>query len=235
MSGVRQFFSRNLIKLTPCLRPPRIYPKSDKAKLKLRLNWQAMIFSLRQVHGHMHPWARGVGPGIASVRAWQRESPGLAQFDKEHSFYGTPTTIVFCSRDGAGQSYWTIVFLFAERDFRLHVNRNSIRYSTRSFPNRIKYSVIPLYYMCGCVHTYAHVCGACTCVHVYGACTRVWCMYMCGYTSTRSGLLNITIYVSNRQSVARTHHYDVCVCVCVCVSRSMLKSAVDISKLLFHT
>ena len=28
----RPFFSRNLVKLTPCLRPPRIYPQSDKAR-----------------------------------------------------------------------------------------------------------------------------------------------------------------------------------------------------------
>ena len=38
VSGIRQFFPRNLVKLTPCLRPPRIYPKSDKAKLKLPFN-----------------------------------------------------------------------------------------------------------------------------------------------------------------------------------------------------
>ena len=38
LSGIRQFFSCNLVKFTPCLTPPRIYTKSDKAKLKLPFN-----------------------------------------------------------------------------------------------------------------------------------------------------------------------------------------------------
>ena len=57
------FFSRNLVKLTPCLTPPRIYPKSNKAKLKLPFNWaDDELFTsagdFRQVHGH-HQWMNG--------------------------------------------------------------------------------------------------------------------------------------------------------------------------------
>ena len=55
-------FSRNLVKFTPCLTPPRIYPKSDiewqgqiEASLHLRWRW---VFLLRQVHGH-HQWLNG--------------------------------------------------------------------------------------------------------------------------------------------------------------------------------
>ena len=60
-------------------------------------------------------------------RTWQKESPGLAQFDKEH-FFGTQGprfSTAWHQSSSAGHSIvWSIVFLFAERIFRLCVNRN---------------------------------------------------------------------------------------------------------------
>ena len=60
-------------------------------------------------------------------RTWQKESPGLAQFDKEH-FFGTQGPRFSTARhqsSSAGHAIvWSIVFLFAERNFRLCVNRN---------------------------------------------------------------------------------------------------------------
>ena len=135
LSGIRQFFSRNLVKLTPCLTPPRIYPKSNKAR-KLPFNKaDDELFLLRQeIFGRYmaiisewmgkrcwpwdHPWSR----------TWQKESPGLAQVDKEH-FFGTQgprfSTHQSSSAGHAGHAIvWSIVFLFAERNFRLCVNRN---------------------------------------------------------------------------------------------------------------
>ena len=60
-------------------------------------------------------------------RIWQKESPGLAQFDKEH-FFGTQGPRFSTARhqsSSAGHAIvWSIVFLFAERNFRLCVNRN---------------------------------------------------------------------------------------------------------------
>ena len=59
------FFSRNLVMFTPCLTPPRIYPKSNKAILKLHSTGLTMNFfssagDFRQVHnyGH-HQWMNG--------------------------------------------------------------------------------------------------------------------------------------------------------------------------------
>ena len=54
--------------------------------------------------------------------------PGLAQFDKEH-FFGTQapgfSRHQSSSAGHAGHAIvWSIVFLFAERNFRLCVNRN---------------------------------------------------------------------------------------------------------------
>ena len=60
-------------------------------------------------------------------RTWQKESPGLAQFDKEH-FFGTQgprySTAGHQSSSAGHAIVWSIVFLFAERNFRLCVNRN---------------------------------------------------------------------------------------------------------------
>ena len=61
-------------------------------------------------------------------RTWQKESLGLAQFDKEH-FFGTQGPRFSTARHQSGTSaghaiVWSIVFLFAERNFRLCVNRN---------------------------------------------------------------------------------------------------------------
>ena len=63
------------------------------------------------------------------VRTWQKESPGIAQFDKE-DFFGTQgprfsTALAGHQSSTAGHAIvWSIIFLFAERNFRLCVNRN---------------------------------------------------------------------------------------------------------------
>ena len=60
-------------------------------------------------------------------RTWQKESPGLAPFDKEH-YFGTQGPRFSSARhqsSSAGHAImWSIVFLFAERNFRLCLNRN---------------------------------------------------------------------------------------------------------------
>ena len=86
----------------------------------------------RQVHGH-HQWMNGQevlamgSPVIEDPKTWQKESPGLAQFDKEH-FFGTQgprfSTAWHQSSSTGHAIVWSIVFLFAERNFRLCVNRN---------------------------------------------------------------------------------------------------------------
>ena len=126
-----------------------------------RPNWSfhstrlKMIFftsagDFRQVHGHHqcawmgkkcwpwdHQWSR----------TWHKESPVLAQFDKEH-FFGTQLPRFSTARHQGHQSssaghaiLWSIVFLFAEHNFRLCVNRNFNTMFDRTFPNRIEYSV----------------------------------------------------------------------------------------------
>ena len=75
-------------------------------------------------------------------RTWQKESPGLAQFDKEH-FFGTQgprySTAKHQSSSAGHAIVWSIVFLIAERNFRLCVNRNfdTIFDPDLSEPNRI--------------------------------------------------------------------------------------------------
>ena len=46
LSGIRQFFSRNLVRLSPSLTLPKIYPKSDNAKLQLPFDWADNDFFL---------------------------------------------------------------------------------------------------------------------------------------------------------------------------------------------
>ena len=85
-------------------------------------------------------------------RTWQKEPPGLAQFDKEH-FFGTQGPQFFTARhqsSSAGHAIvWSIVFLFAERNFRLCVNRNfdTIFDPVLPEPNRI-FGLLNLSNMC---------------------------------------------------------------------------------------
>ena len=159
VSGTRQFFSRNLVKLTPCLTPSRIYPKSDKAKLRLPFNqadYDFFYFGRRFSAGtwpsSVHAWARGVGDGITSDRGLASRSPpdlhsltkntSLGHKDRDFYSWSTSTGHV-----------WTIVFLFAEH-FRLCVNRNfdTIFDPVLPEPNRIfgflNLSNVRLLYVC---------------------------------------------------------------------------------------
>ena len=112
-----------------------VYPKSNKAR-KLPFNKaDDELFLLRQeIFGRYmaiisewmgercwpwdHPWSR----------TWQKESPGLAQFDKEHFFVTQGPRFSTHQSSSAGHAghaiVWSIVFLFAERNFRLCINRN---------------------------------------------------------------------------------------------------------------
>ena len=135
MSGIRQFFSRNLVKLTPCFRPPRIYPKSDKAKLKLPFNGLTMNFLLRQAHGH-HQCMHGQGvlamgsPVIKDLANRVLRACTVRQrtllWDRNRDF------LLLEQRRWA--IVWTIIFLFAEPNFACVSTGISIQFSTRSFP-----------------------------------------------------------------------------------------------------
>ena len=106
----------------------------------MQLGWR-WIFLLRhgdfrQVHGCVdhgdHQWST----------TWQKESPGLAQFDKEH-FFGTQGPRYSTARHQSSSEWhaivWSIVILFAERNFWLCVNRSfdTIFDPDLSEPNRI--------------------------------------------------------------------------------------------------
>ena len=135
LSGIRQFFSRNLVKFTPCLTPPRIYPKSNKAKwsfhsTRLTMNFFTSTGDFRQVHGH-HQWMNGQemlamgSPVIEDLAEWVPRTCTVWQ----RTFFGTPEDRDFLQLDHQSSSaghaiVWSIVFLFDERNFRLCVNRN---------------------------------------------------------------------------------------------------------------
>ena len=114
------------------------YPKFDKAKLKLPFN-VTMKFLLRQdllpmhalmmtmVISSVHAWARGVGHGITSDRGLgRRNSPDLHSLTKNTSLqhYTDRDFLHVLLEQRRWAIVWTIVFLFAERNFRLCVNRN---------------------------------------------------------------------------------------------------------------
>ena len=65
--------------------------------------------------------------GSPVIEDFAERVPGLAQFDKEH-FFGTQGQRFSTARhqsSSAGHAIvWSIVFLFAERNFRLCANRN---------------------------------------------------------------------------------------------------------------
>ena len=83
-------------------------------------------FSAGTWSSSVNEWARGVDHGITSDRGLGRRSPpGLAQFDKEH-FFGTQGPRFSTARHQSSSAGHAIVWsiLFAERNFRLCVNRN---------------------------------------------------------------------------------------------------------------
>ena len=135
LSGIRQFFSRNLVEFTPCLTPPRIYPKSNKAKLKLPFNkaddelfYFGRRFSAGTWPSSVNEWARDVGHGITSDRGLGRRSPPDLYSLTKNILWDTRGPRFSAARhqsSSAGHAIvWSIVFLFAERNFRLCVNRN---------------------------------------------------------------------------------------------------------------
>ena len=148
LSRIRQFFSRNLVKFTPCLTPPRIY--------LTRPNWSfhstgltMSFFLLRQeIFGrYMVIFSERMGKRCWPwdhqwLRTWQKESPRLAQFDKEH-FFGTQGSRFSTARHQSSsmQSYGRSYFCLLNVIFGCVSTEISIQFSTRSFPNRIEYSV----------------------------------------------------------------------------------------------
>ena len=78
-------------------------------------------------------------------RTWQKESPGLAQFDKEHFFgmeHKDRDFLQLYTRAAAlgMQSYDRSYFCLLNVIFGCVSTEISIQFSTRSFPNRIEYS-----------------------------------------------------------------------------------------------
>ena len=151
LSGIRQFFSRNLVKLTPCLTPPRIYPKSDKAKLKLPwpCNWAddeffyfGRRFSAGTWQSSVHEWARSVGHGITSDRGLGRRSPpDLHSLTKNTSLGQKDRDILQPDTRAAAldmQSYGRSYFCLLNVIFGCESTEISTQFSTRTFPNRIE-------------------------------------------------------------------------------------------------
>ena len=148
LSGIRQFFSRNLVKFTPCFTPSRIYPKSNKA-IQLGRRWTSLL--RQEIFGRYMaiisacmgkrcwPWDH------QRSRTWQKESPGLAQFDKEH-FFGTQGPRFSTARHQSSSAGHAIVwynllsyFCLLNVIFGCVSTEISIPFSTLSFPNRIEY------------------------------------------------------------------------------------------------
>ena len=148
LSGIRQFFSRNLVKFT-CVTPPRIYPKSDKAKLKLPFNQADDEFFFFTSAGtwssSVNEWARGVGHGITSDRGLGRRSPpdlhsltkNTSLGHKDRDFLQLDTRAAALGMQSYGRSYFCLLNV----SFGCASTEISIQFSTRSFPNRIEYSV----------------------------------------------------------------------------------------------
>ena len=100
----------------------------------------------------VHEWARGVGHGITSDRGLGRRSaPDLHSYRERYKeyFFGTQGLRFSTARHQSSRAghaiVWSIVFLFAERNFRLCVNRNFDTISDPVLPelNRI-FSVLNL-------------------------------------------------------------------------------------------
>ena len=67
-------------------------------------------------HGIVNVWFQYLTKGVPA--------PGLAQFDREHFFLGGTDRDLLLLEQRRWAMVWTIAFRFAERDFRLRVNRN---------------------------------------------------------------------------------------------------------------
>ena len=150
LSGIRQFFSRNLVKFTPCLTPPRIYPTSDKAKLKLPFNladdeffYFGRRFSAGTWPSSVMEWARGVGHGITSDWGFRRRSPpdlhsltkDTSSEHKDCDFLQLDTRAAALGMRSYGRSYFCLLNVI----FGCVWTEISIQFSTRSLPepNRI--------------------------------------------------------------------------------------------------
>ena len=84
-------------------------------------------FSAGTWSSSVNEWARGVGHGITSDRGLGRRSPPDLHSLTKH-FFGTQgprfSSAGHQSSSAGHAIVWSIVFLFAERNFRLCVNRN---------------------------------------------------------------------------------------------------------------
>ena len=73
----------------------------------------------------MHARARGVGHGIASVRVLGKGSPQVLHSSTKNIFFcGDTDCDLLLLEQWRRAILWMIVLMFAERDFRLLVNRN---------------------------------------------------------------------------------------------------------------
>ena len=200
MSGVRQFFSRNLIKLTPCLRPPR-FIRQGHIEASFKLAGDEFF-----TPAGTWPYA----PMGKRCWAWYHQCSSLAK--------GVPRTCTVQQR--------TLLLWDTNRDRLLLEKRRwpiilddriSVCWTWFSVACQPKFDTIfdPVlpepYWLFSllnlstiCVGVYIHVRTCVVYVHVWLYKYQVRFAYM-------------SIYVSNRQSVVRTHRYDVCVCVRVCV------------------
>ena len=117
-----------------------MYPKFDKTKLKLPFNKaddEFFYFGRRFSAGRstwpssVHEWARRVGYGITSDRGLGIRSPPVLHSLTKNTSLGHKDrdflqldTMPMDPRAAALSMLWSIAFLFAERNFRLSVNRN---------------------------------------------------------------------------------------------------------------
>ena len=124
------------------------YPKSDKDKSSLGHDQFKLAIASGDFFTPADTWSyawmgKRCWPWDHQwMRTWQRESPALAQFDKEHLF-GRQTAIFIMLE----QRRWAIVWTYGRSYFcLLNVifgcvsTEISIQFSTRSFPNRIEFS-----------------------------------------------------------------------------------------------
>ena len=137
VSGIRQFFSRKLVKLRPCFRPPRIIRSLTRPNWSFHSTRLTMNFLHRQVDGHhqcMHgqdvlvmgsPATEDLAEGVSQTcKVWQRTLPWNTDGDWDRDF------LLLEQRRWA--IVWMIVFLFAEPNF---VCQPKFRYNFRPGPS----------------------------------------------------------------------------------------------------
>ena len=124
VSGVRQFFfSRNLVNLTPCdcLRPPRII------RSLTRTNWSFAQFSYAAAGNDFFYSGRCMAICIHGQEILAMRSPMIEDLtctvSQRTPLWETDRDLLLPEQQ-RWAIVWTIVFLFAERNFRLRVNRN---------------------------------------------------------------------------------------------------------------